>query len=108
MISALVYYVLPTITVLLGIRKYQEYKWGSCNNNIKLTGQVVIVTGANSGIGYQIAKELAKREAKVILACRSLDAASKAIYKIKRELEVSSVIVSIIRSKGNFIKYIHF
>ncbi|CAB3233334.1 unnamed protein product [Arctia plantaginis] len=36
----------------------------------KMKDKVVIITGANTGIGFVTAKELAKREAKVILACR--------------------------------------
>jgi len=35
------------------------------------SGKAAIVSGANSGIGYEAAEELAARGAKVILACRS-------------------------------------
>lgn len=39
---------------------------------VPLEGKVVIVTGANTGIGKEVALELAKREAKVYLACRNM------------------------------------
>lgn len=38
-----------------------------------LTDKVVIVTGANSGIGKEVTLELAKRKAKVIMACRDME-----------------------------------
>lgn len=43
-----------------------------------ITGQVVIVTGSNTGIGRETALQLAKRKAKVILACRNLEKAAEA------------------------------
>lgn len=39
----------------------------------KLTDKVVIVTGANTGIGKEVVRDLAKREAKVIMACRDME-----------------------------------
>ncbi|XP_011872522.1 PREDICTED: retinol dehydrogenase 13-like isoform X2 [Vollenhovia emeryi] len=42
------------------------------NGQEDLTGKVVIVTGANSGIGREVTSELAKRNAKVIMACRDM------------------------------------
>lgn len=51
-----------------------------------LTGKVIIVTGANSGIGFEAAKEFARKGAQTILACRSMDKAQSALDKIRAEI----------------------
>ncbi|KAH9473764.1 hypothetical protein Pst134EA_000833 [Puccinia striiformis f. sp. tritici] len=48
-----------------------------------LNGRVAIVTGANSGIGYVTALELARHGAKTYLACRNPTRAQEAMEKIK-------------------------
>ena len=50
-----------------------------------LTGKIAIVTGANSGIGYEMARALAGKEATVILACRDKDKGEAAVRQIVQE-----------------------
>jgi NAD(P)-dependent dehydrogenase (short-subunit alcohol dehydrogenase family) len=50
-----------------------------------LTGKTAIVTGANSGIGYEMARALARKEATVILACRNKDKGEAAVRQIDQE-----------------------
>eukprot|EP00070_Physeter_catodon_P044954 XP_028351848.1 retinol dehydrogenase 11 isoform X2 [Physeter catodon] len=45
---------------------------GVCTSTIQLPGKVAVVTGANTGIGKETAKELAQRGARVYLACRDV------------------------------------
>ena len=40
-------------------------------HNPDMTGKVVIITGANIGLGLESAKQLASLNATVIMACRS-------------------------------------
>lgn len=47
-----------------------------------LTGKTAIITGANSGVGFQIALELARQNATVYLACRNVSKAQEAISQI--------------------------
>lgn len=51
-----------------------------------LTGKVIIVTGANSGIGFEAAKEFAWKGAHTILACRSMDKAQAALAALQAEI----------------------
>ena len=47
------------------------------------TGRVAIVTGANSGIGYEAAKALAVKGATVIVASRSRSRGEQAVASIR-------------------------
>ena len=57
----------------------------SVNDIPDLSGKVMIVTGGNTGIGYETAKALLSKGAKVYLACRSETKALAAIEKLKDE-----------------------
>jgi NAD(P)-dependent dehydrogenase (short-subunit alcohol dehydrogenase family) len=48
------------------------------------TGKSFIVTGANTGVGFEIARVLAARGARVLLGCRDQTKAQDAIARIKR------------------------
>lgn len=37
-----------------------------------MTGEVVLITGSNTGIGFETAKELAKKNATIIMGCRDM------------------------------------
>jgi NAD(P)-dependent dehydrogenase (short-subunit alcohol dehydrogenase family) len=50
-----------------------------------LTGKIAIVTGANTGIGYEIAKALYEKGAKVTIASRNMEKAIAAMNKIRTE-----------------------
>lgn len=50
------------------------------------TGRIAIVTGANSGIGYETAKALAAKGAQVVLACRDPERCEEAVARLATEV----------------------
>src|SRR5580658_9244332 len=56
-----------------------------------LTGRVALVTGANSGIGYETAFALAGHGAHVVLACRNEEKARRAFEELENDLDRSSL-----------------
>ncbi|XP_033229250.1 WW domain-containing oxidoreductase isoform X2 [Belonocnema kinseyi] len=52
-----------------------------------LRGKVALVTGANTGIGFETARSLALHGCRVVLACRDIEKAQKAARKIEAERE---------------------
>ncbi|MEO7718323.1 MAG: oxidoreductase [Capsulimonas sp.] len=71
------------------------------------SGKTVIVTGANSGIGWETARELARAGADVILTARSQAKGQDAVDRIRREIPGANVRAKILdlaslRSVRNF------
>lgn len=60
-------------------------------NTISLKGKTYVVTGANQGVGYEVAKYLASRSGKVVMVCRNPGRAEAARAKIVAETEVEVV-----------------
>ncbi|MFW9928932.1 MAG: oxidoreductase [Candidatus Thorarchaeota archaeon] len=56
-----------------------------------LTEKIAVVTGANSGIGYETALTLARKGAKVILACRDKSKGNNAIHLINQEISKAKI-----------------
>lgn len=89
MVPATVVYVAAvpiSVIVALGLlRKWRSRKWGTCVSNTCLRGKTFLITGANTGIGYETAKAIARRKGRVIFACRDIGKAKEAIAHIRKE-----------------------
>ncbi|CEM01782.1 unnamed protein product [Vitrella brassicaformis CCMP3155] len=72
-----------------------------------MTGKVCVVTGANAGLGKEIATQLAKKGGTVIMACRNLNKAKEAEADISKDapqakVEVMQLDVASLESVANF------
>ena len=72
-----------------------KVKWDA-NNIADQSGKIAIVTGASSGIGYETARVLANKSAKVIIAVRNPQKGESALEKIKAENAKADVSVMIV------------
>ncbi|XP_030648439.1 dehydrogenase/reductase SDR family member 13-like [Chanos chanos] len=68
------------------------FKKSKCTGCFEMTGKTAIITGGNTGIGKATALELARRGARVILACRNQQRAESAINDIRKETGSSDVV----------------
>lgn len=78
-------FLLVVLVILLFAYLSNKYFFsgGRCYSKRRLDNKVAIITGSNTGIGYQTALDFARRGAKVILACRDTKKAEKAAKQIQ-------------------------
>lgn len=86
----------------------KKNKW-STTDIPDLSGKQIIVTGGNSGLGFEAVKALAQKNAHVILACRNLKKGEEARAKIVNlnptsDVEVMELDLANIESIRNFVK----
>ena len=67
-----------------------------------LSDKRVVVTGANSGVGFHAAKAFAEHGAEVFLACRNLDAARAAAVKLPGVTQVEELDLASLKSVHAF------
>ena len=76
--------------VIYVTKKY--FGGGVCYSKATLHGKTVIITGANTGIGLETAVDLAKRGARVVLACRSVEKGQAAVEAVKSRSKNENVV----------------
>lgn len=75
---AVILFIIGSFTLLGLLKLYAYITCGYYRKSKRMDGKTVLITGANGGIGKETARELAKRGARVIMACRNLETAQEA------------------------------
>lgn len=70
----------------------------------------MVITGANTGLGYEVALDLAKRGGRIVMACRDLKKAEKAANQIRLEtdnqrIDIEYLDLSDLESVRSFSKF---
>ncbi|XP_077084683.1 retinol dehydrogenase 11 [Siphateles boraxobius] len=88
-----------TAVLVTGVSLFALRRWlggGVCRSRARLDDKTVLITGANTGIGKETAVDMAKRGARVILACRDMDRANKAADEIRKRSGNGNVVVKML------------
>ncbi|XP_060938611.1 retinol dehydrogenase 12 isoform X1 [Limanda limanda] len=73
-----------TLLVLLFASHIRSYAAGGvCKSPARLDGKTALITGANTGIGRETARDLVMRGARVIMACRDVEKGEEAAASIR-------------------------
>ncbi|KAK1130317.1 hypothetical protein K0M31_018453 [Melipona bicolor] len=84
--------LLVVLLLLLAVYFYLQYSFGVCRSKNKMYGKTVIITGCTSGIGRETAKDIARRGARLIMACRNLEAANKLKEELIKEFGNENIV----------------
>ncbi|XP_038193544.1 retinol dehydrogenase 11 isoform X2 [Arvicola amphibius] len=93
MVVFLLLLCLPYILYLATPKIRKMLSSGVCTSNVQLSGKVAIVTGANTGIGKETARDLAQRGARVYLACRDVQKGERVASEIQATTGNNQVLV---------------
>ncbi|XP_050738276.1 retinol dehydrogenase 12-like [Eriocheir sinensis] len=102
--------VVALVVVLMSLKVYMTVTSGNCSSTRSMAGKTVIVTGATAGIGKETARDLLRRGARVIMACRNLEKAARVAGELRAdvgdvgELVVRHLDTSVLESVRAFAK----
>ncbi|XP_042865463.1 retinol dehydrogenase 13-like [Penaeus japonicus] len=108
MLVAVAVLVALGLLIVVGGAIYRRQS-GRCKSTRRMDGKTIIVTGASAGIGLATAEDLARRGARVIMACRNAAKAGKLAEEIRektgnKEVEVRVLDISDFDSVREFAR----
>ncbi|XP_052790512.1 retinol dehydrogenase 13-like [Mya arenaria] len=83
-----------TITAVCAFYAVRRWMRGArCQSKARLDGRTVLITGGNTGVGKETARDLARRGARILIAGRDLKRTNAAADEIRRTTGNDNVIV---------------
>ncbi|XP_056648145.1 retinol dehydrogenase 12 [Diorhabda sublineata] len=81
------------LTVVSLLKFYAYVTCGFFHEKVRMDGKTVLITGATGGIGKETAREIAKRGARVIIACRNVESGIKVRDELIENTKNENIIV---------------
>lgn len=75
------------------LKFYFRITKGICKSDVDLTGKVIVITGGNTGIGREYVLDMARRNAKIIMACRNVSNANECARWIAEQTNNNQIVV---------------
>jgi NAD(P)-dependent dehydrogenase (short-subunit alcohol dehydrogenase family) len=76
--------VVPALLLIYYLIRVFLINGTTCPSKARIDGKTVVITGGNTGIGKETARELAARGGRVIMGCRDTVKSAAAVEEIKR------------------------
>ncbi|KAK8402308.1 hypothetical protein O3P69_000610 [Scylla paramamosain] len=98
------------LATLVSLRVWYRTTSGRCTSRKSMVGKTVVITGATAGIGKETARDLLRRGARVIIACRNLEKGCRVASELqangdsRSEVVVRHLDTSDLSSVRNFAK----
>lgn len=81
------------VNLLFLCKLYYAYTKGQFQSDADLSGRIVLITGGNTGIGKEYVRDLAWRNATIIMACRNVQRGEECAKEIAQQTKNQKIIV---------------
>lgn len=93
LISLLSICLVSMVVIILLVRFYFRLTNGVCRTTKDMTNKVILITGGNAGMGKEYVRDMARRNATIIMACRNVAKGDRCRQEIVTETGNDNIVI---------------